>query len=239
MARTTLTSLPSSESSQAPMWSPDGKRVVYRATRTGFRNIFERTADGSDDETRLTTSQTVQTPGSFSADGKQFIFTDIGIWVLSLDAEPKSTQLWKTSYSEWNPHLSRDGRWLAYTSRESGRAEIYVRPFPKLDGKWKISIDGGTEPVWSRDGRELFYRNNSKMMVVNVAAGAAFSAGVPQVLFEGRYQFSGTAVSGYDVSPDGKSFLMVQPAESVQPASQISIVLNWSQELNSLTSTHK
>jgi hypothetical protein len=114
-----------------------------------------------------------------------------------------------------------------------------VRPFPKLDGKWKVSTDGGMEPVWSRDGRELFYRNNNKMMVVNVAAGSAFAAGLPQVLFEGRYQFSGTSVSAYDVSRDGKSFLMVQPAESVQPASQISIVLNWSAQLNSLSSTKK
>jgi serine/threonine-protein kinase len=107
-----------------------------------------------------------------------------------------------------------------------------VRPFPKLDGKWKISTNGGTEPVWSRDGRELFYRMNNKMMVVNIAAGDAFAAGLPQVLFEGRYQFSATSVSTYDVSPDGKNFLMVQPAETVQPATQIDIVLNWPEELS-------
>jgi serine/threonine-protein kinase len=149
-----------------------------------------------------------------------------------MDAEHKTTPLWKSSSREWNPHMSRDGRWLAYESAESGKPEVYVRPFPKLDGKWKISTNGGTEPVWSRDGRELFYRMNNKMMVVNIAAGDAFAAGLPQVLFEGRYQFSATSVSTYDVSPDGKNFLMVQPAETVQPATQIDIVLNWPEELS-------
>jgi serine/threonine-protein kinase len=232
LVRTTLTSLTSNGSSQAPVWTPDGKRVVYRATRMGFRNLFERTADGSSDETQLATSENVQTPGTFSADGKQFIFTEAGIRVLSMDAERKSTQLWKSSSTEWNPRLSRNGRWLAYASTESGKAEIYVRPFPKLDRKWKISTDSGIEPVWSHDGRELFYRSSNKMMAVSIAVGDVFSAGVPQLLFEGRYQFSGTSVSGYDVSPDAKRFLMVQPAETVQPASQIAIVLNWSAQLN-------
>ncbi len=231
LARTTLTSLTSSGSSQAPIWSPDGKRVVYRGTRLGFRNIYERAADGSVDETRLTTGESIQTPGSFSADGK-LVFQQAGIRVLSMDAERKTTPLWTSTYFEWNPHLSRDGRWLAYESMESGKQEIYVRPFPKLDGKRQISTEGGTEPVWSRDGRELFYRINNKMMVVSIAAGDAFAAGLPQVLFEGRYQFSATSVSAYDVSPDGKNFLMVQPAETVQPATQIHIVLNWSEELS-------
>jgi serine/threonine-protein kinase len=237
IARTTLTALTSNGSSQAPMWTPNSKNVIYRATRMGFRNIFQRTADGSGDETQLTMGEGVQTPGTFSPDGKQLIFSDGSIAALSLDGDHTAKQLWKASSREWNPHLSRDGRWLAYVSIESGKPEVYVRPFPKLDAKWKISTDGGTEPVWSHDGRELFYRNNDKMMVVSIAAGASFAAGLPQLLFEGRYQFSGTSVSGYDVSPDGKNFLMVQLAESVQPASQISIVLNWPAELNNPTST--
>jgi len=232
IARTTLTALSSSGSSQAPMWTPDSKSVVYRATRMGSRNLFQRTADGSGEEVRLATSENVQTPGTFTADGKQLIFAEAArIALLSMDAERTAKLLWKSSFTERNPHLSPDGRWLAYMSAESGKAEVYVRPFPKLDGKWKISTDGGSEPVWSRDGRELFYRNGNKMMVVSVGAGSAFAAGLPEVLFEGRYQFSVTGVSGYDVSLDGKNFLMVQPAESVQPASQIGIVLNWSAQL--------
>jgi serine/threonine-protein kinase len=133
--------------------------------------------------------------------------------------------------AEGNPRISPDGRWLAYVSDESGRSEIWIRPWPKLDAKWKISTEGGTEPVWSRDGRELFYRNGDRMMSVGIGTGATFAAASPRVLFEGRYQYSGTGVSAYDVSPDGRRFLMVQPTESVQPIAQIQIVLNWFEDL--------
>jgi len=127
--------------------------------------------------------------------------------------------------------LSPDGRWLAYDSDESGRSEIYVRPFPRLDDKWKISTDGGNEPLWSRDGKELFYRIADKMMAVSVAPGTVFAVAVPKMVFDGRYQFSGTGVSAYDVSLDGRRFLIVQPAADAQPATQIHIVLNWFSEL--------
>jgi serine/threonine-protein kinase len=236
-ARTTLTSLTSGGSSQAPVWTPDGKRIVYRGTRTGFRNLFQRAADGSGEEERLTKGDGVQTPSSFVADGMRVVFSDTDpttgydIWSASLDADHKTQPILKTPFAEWNPHVSTDGRWLAYTSEESGRSEVYVRPFPKLDGKWKVSTDGGTEPVWSRDGRELFYRNGDKMMQVAITSGAGFVASPPRVLFEGRYVFSGTSISAYDVSPDGRRFLMIQPADAVQTETEIHIVLNWSEQL--------
>ncbi len=235
LARPTLTPLTSSGSSQAPMWTPDGTRVVYRGTRKGFRNIFQRMADGSRDEERLSMGDGLQTPGAFSPDGRLFAFTasdsktSTDILLLSMEGVHNIEPLLNTVYREWNPHISRDGRWLAYVSTESGSEEVYVRPFPKLDGKWKISTDGGTEPVWSRD--ELFYRNNDRMMAVGISATADFSATLPRLLFEGKYKFSGTTVSGYDVTADGKRFLMVQPAESARPANEIDIVLNWSAEL--------
>jgi serine/threonine-protein kinase len=237
LARPMLTPLAAPGSSQAPIWTPDGKRLVYRATRAGFRDLFWRAANGSGDEERLTTGGNIRTPGSWSPDGTQLFLYDIDrttstdIWVLSLDGDRKLQPALKTPAAEGFPRISPDGRWLAYVSDESGQSEVWVRPLPKLDAKWRVSTEGGTEPVWSRDGRELFYRNGDRMMSVGIAAGATLVAASPRVLFEGRYQYSGTSVSAYDVSPDGRRFLMVQPTESEQPVAQIQIVLNWFEDL--------
>ena len=135
--------------------------------------------------------------------------------------------------------FSPDGDWLAYESNESGQFEVYVRPFPGPGGKLQISTQGGIEPVWSRNRRELYYRNGDRMMAVEVSSrrdsnGAfpsGFSAGSPQLLFEGHFQFSGLVSSGYDVSPDGQRFLMVQPSGPDQTPTQIQVVLNWFTEL--------
>ena len=129
------------------------------------------------------------------------------------------------------PYFSPDGRWMAYTSEESGRGEIYVRSFQGPGGKTQVSTDGGEEPRWSRDGRELFYINGDKTMAVDVRTQPGFSAGSPRLLFKGRYQPSANAVSGYDMSSDGKRFLKIQPTNSEQAAAQINVVINWLEEL--------
>jgi serine/threonine-protein kinase len=230
--REALTLLRANGSSQAPQWTAQGRRIIYRGTRKGSRNLYERNADGSDDEKQLTTGEVTQTPTSISSDGSRVTF-DMGgdVWLLTLDSNLKSAPILKTSFREANAHQSPDGRWLAYVSDESGINEIYVRPQGTTNGKWKISADGGTEPVWSRDSRELFYRAGDKMMAATISTGPAFSASVPKVIFTGQYQFSGTGVSGYDVSLDGRRFLMVQQTEAAQPAKQIDIVLNWIEQL--------
>ena len=132
--------------------------------------------------------------------------------------------------------MSPDGRWLAYQSNESGRDEIYVRPFPNIDsGRWQVSTGGGTRPAWGPNGRELFYlAADGKLMAVPVQSGATYSAGTPQVVVNTAYlnpQLGRT----YDVSPDGKRFLMIKDA-STQPASprQLVVVLNWFEELKRL-----
>jgi Tol biopolymer transport system component len=225
--------------SQAAVWTRDGKRIAYRGTRTGFRNIYWKDADGGGAEQRLTTSENGQTPGSFSIDGKQLAYSEIDlvngsdIWVLTLDETPRPTEFRRVPPSEAGAAISPDGHWLAYTSNESGRREIWVLPFPGPGGKKiQISTDGGTEPVWSRNKHELYFRNGNKMMAVDVAK-LPDKVGTARVLFEGWYTFSDTGHAGYDVDKVGR-FLMVQPVEPEQPATQINLVLDWFDELKRL-----
>ena len=143
-----------------------------------------------------------------------------------------------TPFSELQPKLSPDGRWLAYTSNESGQSEVYVQPFPGLGGKWQISTDGGTEPAWSPQGTELFYRSGRRMMVVPVQTDPAFRAGRPEILFEGSYRGLNSAPAAYqyyDISQDGQQFLMVKPGQN---PGQINVVLNWFEELKRLVPTN-
>ena len=182
----------------------------------------------------------MHTPVSVSPDGQRLAYTDIDratgndIWLVSLGGNRRPEPFLKTPASEHNAHFSTDGRWLAYVSNESGRNEIYVQPFPGPSRRWTISTDGGNEPVWSRDGRELFYRNGDALMAVPITSQPTFAAGVPRLLFSGQFESTGTGTSGYDVSLDGRRFLMIQPTEPEQPATQVGVVINWFEELRGL-----
>jgi eukaryotic-like serine/threonine-protein kinase len=190
-SRTTLTPLTSAGSSQASTWTPDGNHVAYRGTRTGFRNLFWKAADGTGDEERLATSENTQTPGSWSPDGKWLAYheasstTGNDIWVLPVNGDRKPQVFLRTPFQEGNPRFSPDGRWVAYESTESGRNEVYARPFPGSGAKSQISTQGGTEPVWSRNGRELFYLNGDKMMAVDTATQPTFTAEPPGFFLKG------------------------------------------------------
>ena len=243
LSRATLTPLTTgSGSSQAPRWTPDGTRIVYRGTRTGFRNLWWKTVDDAAGEERLTTSESTQTPGSWSADGQWLVYYDgdpatgFDIWALSSSGDHKPRVVVRTPATEQHPRLSPDGRWLAYTSDESGRVEVFVQPFPEPGGRTLISTSGGVEPVWSRDGRELFYLNGDAMMAVEVKMSTTFTAGAPRMLFEGRYVLSPNGVASYDVTSDGRRFLRVQPMHPDPPANQIQVVLNWFEELKRVAS---
>jgi Tol biopolymer transport system component len=237
-----------------PFWTPDGKRIVFISNKEGPRNLFWQLADGSGGLERLTTSEFTQIPGSWSPDGQLLAFSEVNgatgydIWVLRLgDTSAASAQapsagsgqvrkaqvFLQTKFNEAAPQFSPDGHWLAYVSDESGRKEIYVQPYPGPGGKWQISTEGGVEPLWNRNGRELFYRSGKKMMAVEIATKPSFSAGTPKVLFEGQYQSLPTiSTTNYDVSPDGRRFLMLKPTEQAQAApTQINVVLNWFEEL--------
>jgi eukaryotic-like serine/threonine-protein kinase len=226
------------ESSQNPIWTPDGKRITYRGNKAGFRNLFWKTADGTGDEERLTTGENNQVPSSWSPDGKWLAFVELSpttgpdIWMLRLDEERKQEPFLRTSFNEGNAMFSPDGRWLAYVSDQSGRNEVYVQPFLGPGGKWQISTEGGGTPRWARNGRELFYPSDGKMMAVDIKTEPTFTAGKPKLLFEGQFL-------GYNVSQDSQRFLMIQAVEPEQPATQINLVLNWFEELKRLVPAGK
>jgi eukaryotic-like serine/threonine-protein kinase len=216
-------------------------------------NLFWQLADGSGGLERLNTSEYIQVPTSWSPDGKVLAFmevnptTRVDIWVLRMgDPSRGSGQVrnaqpfLRTPFDEGAAGFSPDGRWLAYMSDESGRYEIYVQPYPGPGGKWQVSTEGGTEPVWNPNGRELFYRSGDKMMVVDIATQPGFAAGKPRILFEGRYQPSPVQSADYDISRDGQRFLMLKPSESAEAApTQINVVLNWFEELKQKVPTGK
>ena len=162
------------------------------------------------------------------------------LWSLTLDRERTVKPLLVTPFNELAARFSPDGRYMAYLSDRSGRQEVYVQPFPGPGDTVQVSTGGGTEPVWARSGRELFFRQGEKMMAVDVTLVPAFSASRPRLLFEGRYEVS-LLVSGmrfYDVSPDGQRFLMVKSDTPTAPR-QLHLVVNWFEELKRLLPARK
>ena len=247
LARGTLTRLVESGGNVTrSIWTPNGKELTFTSVAGGTLNLYSMLTDGSGAAERLTTSENVQLPGSWSPDGHVLAFTEIDpttgaedIWMLGLQGDHKPQAFLQTPANEGGPIFSPDGRWLAYWSDESGRGEIYVRPFP---GGWKtqISTDGGVQPVWARSGRELFYRNADKMMAAAIEAKPAFSAAKPKLLFEGHYEAGIFPFEpNYDVSPDGQRFLMVKGSAQESAATQLNVVLNWPDELRRLVPAGK
>ncbi len=219
-----------------PVWAPDGRRVAFA---TGGRGIYWMPADGSGEPEFLFRSTRTVSAHSWSPDGSVLAFYQItpdsarDIWMLkrkdmAFEAEPFLT----TSANERSPIFSPNGRWIAYTSDESGRDEIYVRPYPGPGGKWPISRSGGREPVWSADGTELFYRQGTSIMSVRVQTDGEIVAGEPRVMVSGDYgvEYTSSGSQTYDVAPDGQRFIMTQSVEHAAPR-QIRVVLNWFEEL--------
>jgi eukaryotic-like serine/threonine-protein kinase len=222
------------------IWTPDGKKVTFASNKEGPVNIFWERADGSGGLERLTSSEYLHSPMSWSPDGQLLVYSEINattgydIWVTRV-SDHKAQLFLRTPFNESAPRFSPNGKWLAYVSNESGRYEIYVQPYPGPGGKWQISTEGGTEPVWNRNGRELFYRNGDKMIAVDIVTQPDFTAGKPRVLFEGKHELSPGTFAYYDVSPDGQRFLMLKPSEAGETApTQINVVLNWFEELKRL-----
>jgi len=227
-------------------WSPDGSQLVFGSERSGVSNVYRQASDGSGEPERLFESDALQMPISYTRDGRLLVSVDVkgqqrDIYLATLDGQRKIEPLIHGPANELWAEVSPDGRWVVYDSDESGQFEVYVRPFPNAyEGKrWQVSAAGGRQPVWSHDGRELFYRDFSgAVMSVPVAAGPGFSPGRPVRLFEGAGYIGAGAQGGgrtYDVSPDGR-FLMVRSGE--RGATSIVVVLNWFDELERLAPVH-
>jgi serine/threonine protein kinase len=239
IARHTLTRLTSAWDNAVQAWTPDGRHIVFRSDRSGdskFRwQLYWQTPDGSGPVERLDDRSEPTGSGSWSPDGKVFVFSqwnaesNADIWLLTIGATRAVRPLIRSPFNQHDPRLSADGRWLAYVSDESGRPEVYVQRFPGLGAKWQISTGGGSEPVWEPHGRELFYQDGVKMMAVSIQAEPTFVAGTPRLLFEGAYVADGWGTN-YDVAPDGR-FIMIQLGQSEAPATHIALVQNWFEEL--------
>ncbi len=235
LIRGTLTRLTFVEDNRDPVWTPDGKRIVFGTFRKSQYGLFWKAADGSGAEERLTLSDNWQWPTSITPDGKALCYSErdpnngMDIWILPLEGERKPRLFLQTPYAEWGGMFSPDGRWLAYWSNESGRDEVYVQAYPGPGGKWQVSTEGGSRPVWSKNGRELFYPVGEKIMVADIEAGAVLKIGKPRVLFEGR--FWDNAGHFYAITPNGTKFVMLKENEQQSTATQINVVLNWFDEL--------
>jgi Tol biopolymer transport system component len=223
--------------SSFPLWTPDGRRLTYSSGKDGPYNIFWRPVDGSASEERLLAGDRPNYPFSWSPDGRVLAFVSVNsttfqdIWVLDVHDKSKPRPFLETQFREGAPTFSPDGRWLAYVSDESGRNEIYVRPFPGPGEKWAISTEGGNEPVWPRNGRQIFYRTGDAMMAVDVETTPTFSAGKPRRLFEKPFERSIAFWPNYDVSADGQRLLMIKNVDQTAAPNRLSVVLNWDEDL--------
>jgi serine/threonine protein kinase len=226
-----------------PAWAPDGKHIAFLlgSSELAGPGIYWIRSDGAGEPQRLIEGQSV-VPSSFSPDGKRLVYVqaaapDYAIWTVPLDlADPEHPKAGKpelflgSKFDLRSPVFSPDGRWIAYRSRESGQPEIFVRPFLGPGGKWQISTAGGSLPVWSRNGRELFYQGREMMVAPYSVRGDSFAAGQPRPWSEKSFP----TVTYLDPAPDGKRFVVVMPmpaAASVDRPTHVTFLLNFADEL--------
>jgi Tol biopolymer transport system component len=218
------------------VWTADGQRVIYESsTSVNDPNgaLISTAAAGGGQPITLMGRGMLPAPTSVTPDGKMLIGvrarssqtrSGTDIWLLPLDGTSQPRPFLDNTAMRGDLQFSPDGKWVAYESNEGGRSEIYVVPYPGPGGKSQVSTDGGTQPRWNRNGRELFFRNGAKLVAVDVETGATFHVGAAHVLFE-------KASSDYDVAPDGKRFLMLKPTAAVGDSGELHVIVNWFDDL--------
>jgi serine/threonine-protein kinase len=239
---------------ERPVWTPDGLRIAFASDRAerGVPNIYWQRADGTGEVQRLTKSNNPQHPNSWHPNGKFLAFAEVnpqtGFDIMILPMEGSDVAGWKpgkpfallnSRSNEGRPMFSPDGRWLAYWSDESGRPEVYVRPFPGPGPKQLISTNGGNYPTWSPNGRELFYQDEDGMVMVSAcaASGSMLQAEKPRAWSAALVSLLPRTIGGlnYDVNPDGKRLaVLLKPPDQPQAAAKedkITFYLNFTDEL--------
>jgi serine/threonine-protein kinase len=239
LSRSTGTRVTTGDRNLWPIWSPDGTRVLYASSRTGSTNVYSRPAGGGGAEEQLTATDYTSFAHSISSDGKALVVSELtpttpaALRILTLNGTRNATTFYAPPPGAGvvNAAISPDGRWLAYTTTESGRNEVYARPFPGGGAATQVSTAGGSEPAWARSGRELFFRNGPDVMAVEIDNRAdTLSVGPPKKLFSGNYLTAGVRV-GYDVSAAGR-FLFVKPSAAPVDPRRVQVVVNWFDELD-------
>ena len=254
VTRGTLSRVTSEAANEAtPIWTPDGEQVVFTSDRDGGLGFYRKSADGTGEVEHLAAIDGLGPllGGNWSPEESHLAFslvqnaTRFDIGVLSMDGERSWEPLLETEAVEFAPAISPDGQWIAYVSNETGRFEVYVQRFPDLGERQQISTDGGLDPLWSPDGRELYYLGTSggvapvDMRVVSIEPGAPLSVGSPEVLFaRGSFGRPPGPERYHDIAPDGRRFLLRSPQGASDPGAvvspQINVVLNWHEELKRL-----
>ncbi len=235
-ARTRLTF--DAASDLAPVWSSDGRRIIYASGRTqGAPNLYWQPADGTGTAERLTTSQNQQWPYAVTRDGATLVYieldskTSYDIYAISLAGDRKPRGLLTSQADERRPTLSPDDKWMAYQSDESGSFEIFVRPFPDVNGgRWQVSAGGGASPLWGTNVSEIFYRLGQNVMRVGVSASPTFTPSTPAVAFGSNLR-PDTGGIQYALAPDGKRFVIVKAHATGDARAEYHVVLNWFEDV--------
>jgi eukaryotic-like serine/threonine-protein kinase len=223
------------------VFSPDESQIVFHSERTGTGGIYRKSSSGAGDEELLKDSEDrIAYPDSWSRDGKYLLFmkgggakTKIDLWVLPMTGDPTPFPYLVTQFLETHAQFSPDGRWVAYTSDESGRAEVYIQSFPIGAGKWQISTAGGDQSQWRSDGKELFYlAADRSVMAVSIGGSGTLEIGRPTALFQAAVPLAGIADSRNDYVPtqDGQRFLVNMLADTTN-SQPLTFVLNWAADL--------
>ena len=233
--------LPEAGRSFNPTWTPDGRRIVYSSFDTEWPRLYSKAADGSGAPEGISPGEDAEFPSSISPDGRTLAYAAVSgklegtdIWLLGLDGKRERRPWFETPFKEYSPFFSPDGGLIAYTAEESGeKPEVYVRPYPGPGGRIKISGgDGGSEPLWSPDGSEIFYRTGSEqLMTATIVRSPTLSASAPRLVLNTAPYFSEASEDSprqYAISPDGKRFLFVKPGERKrQSVTQLQLVTDW------------